>query len=352
MRLADAFFLALIAALVAVDGGCAPTLSRPRGDVHIEALANADRHYHHGRMLSAIRAYGEAARSAERRVDRDEAEYRQAKALVRVARLADALATLDRVAARRPVSRRTVRALFDASLLRVRLGQHDAGLQGLRAVVEEHPESGLASRALWLLLADSKRRVSAQAALRTVLELEETLAGTSIADDLLAAEAELRLAGQDRAGARRALERIVAEHPYPHGQRWDDTLWRLADMDEEDGSYAEAARHLSLMLSVVEQTAAPGSYILPRMPAAALRLARLHRDRLQDTQAAAQAFEAVYTSFPTSRWRDDALVELGEMWLRAGRAADGCLALRRVLREFDAGTARRQAEQRAALECR
>lgn len=314
-------------------------------------MAQAGRHHHHGRMREAAQAYGQAARHAERRVDRDEALYRQAKVLERAGEHARAVAILDEVAARRPVSRRTVRALFDASKLRVELGRRDEGLAGYRQLVRAHPEDGLASRALFLLLADFERRDDADGALAFLEQLDREVGRSTLGDDVLAHRADLLLARGDREGAKRALERIVAEHPYPHGQRWDDALTRLADLAGEDGDWPAAVRYLERMLAVHEWTSAPGSYTLPSFPEARLRVARIHRDHLRDPAAARASFVATYEEFPTSRVRDDAMVELGEMLLDGGDRVEGCGILKDAVEEFEVGSARRRAAARIGRDC-
>src|SRR5690606_31753009 len=105
---------ALACAAALAISGCIATISQPRGAAHLAAMREATRHYHHGRYEEAARAWGEAARTAERRVDRDEAEYRRARTLLDLDRDREALSVLDAIARRRPISRRTVRARFDA----------------------------------------------------------------------------------------------------------------------------------------------------------------------------------------------------------------------------------------------
>jgi tetratricopeptide (TPR) repeat protein len=329
---------------------CVATLSEPRGEAHLAAMRDASRHYHHGRVEQAAEAWERAGESAERRVDRDEAEYREARALIRLARVEEALSLLDAIAARRPVSRRTVRAAFDAALERLARGDRPPAEATLLWIVSERPGDGPASRALALLL---ELRASQPAATRLVFlrDLYHRVGTTDLGDDVLVAEAELLRAEGDGAGEVRALERVVREHPYPHGQRWDDALFRLADRAEERGDPHAAIEYLSRMLAPHENTVIPGSQTAPRMPEARLRIARLYRDRLGDIERAAEHFERMASQFPTSRLRDDALLELGVMWLDRGRPAEGCAALARLLATQEVGHARRLADQRFAVAC-
>ncbi len=143
----------------------------------------------------------------------------------------------------------------------------------------------------------------------------------------------------------------MAEHPYPRGQRWDDTFTRLADMAEEDQDHEAAVAYLERMIDPHALGLAPGSYTLPHMPDAALRIAHILRDEIQDVDRAAVAFQRMYEGFPTSLLRDDALVELGEMQLDAGRRDAGCETLARAIREFEVGSAARRARARHAAAC-
>jgi tetratricopeptide (TPR) repeat protein len=339
-----ALLFALLALLALLASACLPpTLSAPRGDAHLAALREGERHHHHGRMLEAARAYGEAARLAERRVDRDEALYRQAKSLVRADRPREALPILDRVASTRPPSRRTARALFDAAKLRLALGDRDAAVRGLERVVRAHANEGPGPRALRLLVRIAREEGGIPGALALLARLDADLRETDLGDDLLTYEAELARETGDRARARRALERLVEEHPYPEGERWDDALVRLADMDEEDGDAAAAIAHLERLLTVHETTMTPGSYTLPTQPAAALRIARLERDARRDHEAAARAFRRVWDQFSSSTLRDDALLELGEMIEANGERDEACGLYRKIVEEVEAGRARRRA---------
>ena len=332
--------------------GCTPTLSQPRGDAHLAALAHADRAYRAGRMEEAARAYGEAARHAERRVDRDESRYRRAVALERAGHVVEAITTLDAVAAALPKSRRTARALYDASRLRLERGERAAGLGGMRRVVREHPSTGLAAPALRVVLADLASRHERAAALAYVRATHAAVGETELGDDLRVAEANLLLEAGDRAGARAALERALDEQPYPHMQRWDDILWQLADLDEEDHDPRAAIAHLERMLSVHEHTAPPGTYTLPRMPDAALRIARLTRDALHDVAAAERAYTRVIDEFETSRVRDDAMLELAQLYFARSANDDGCAQLTTLLAEYEVGRARREAVTLRAAHCR
>lgn len=338
----------MLALALALPLGCVPTLSAPRSDAHLDAMAEASRHHAHGRDDEAAEAWARAAESADRRVDRDEAEYREAQTLRRLGRWEEALALFDGIAAREPTSRRTVRALYEAARLRLEHGARDAGLGALEGLCREHPDEGTASHALSVLL----REVGGgEAALALLGRIEPAAAGTELDDDVFMGRAELLLEAGDRAAARAALEHIVEVERYPLAQRWDDAFSLLADIAEAEGDPRGAIAYLERMLLPRSDGIPPGTYTQARMPAAALRIARLWRDAVGDLEAAETAFRRAHDAFPTSTTRDDALLELGELQLARGRRDDACGAFRQVLSEAEVGRAARAAAERLASDC-
>lgn len=329
--------------------GCVPaTISAPRGEEHLAAMRQATTHYHHGRVAEAAEAWEEAARTAERRVDRDEAEYRQARALLRLERREEAMAMLDEIARRRPISRRTVRARFDAALIRQELGLEAQAQDSYRWIVEERPGDGPAGRSLVLHLASYPDDAARLVFLRG---LYDRVGESDLGDDILFYAAEMHVDAGEEEAAIELFERLVRDHPYPRGQRWDNALFRLADLADARGDHVGAIRHLRRILELFETTVIPGSQTLPRMPEARMRIARTYRDHLHDWERAAEEYRLVYRQFTTSLLRDDALYEMGAMWLDAGERAEGCNVLRQVVSEFEVGHARRLAARRIEQDC-
>ncbi|MFW5921541.1 MAG: tetratricopeptide repeat protein [Myxococcota bacterium] len=343
--------LALLLELAAAPG-CARmvTLSEPN-EAYLDAMAEATRHAHHGRLEEAVRAYGRAAGVADRRVDRDEARYRQAKALQELGRTEEALVVLEDLAAARPPSRRTARSCFDAALIRHQRGHRERALTGFRQVVDEHPDSGLGGRALYYLLDHHREHDDVDGALRLLESLYPELRDTTLGDDVLHHRARLLLARGDRDGARATLETLVENHPYPQGHRWDDALVELADMAEEDGDPERAIGYLESLVQRRDTTTMVGSYTLPSMPKAQLRIARLYRDAVGDAEAAAAAFERMAADYPRSILRDDALFELGVLRLEQDRRGEACDLFERVTREYEVGHARRKARAHLKEHC-
>ena len=343
---------ASIAASLALLTGCPPTLSSERGDHYLDAMAAADRDHTAGRDDAAIADWREAASAAERRVDRDEAEHRAALSLRTEWRLDEALALFVVIAARRPISRRTVRAMWEVTRIQMEQGHRDEALAGLRAIVSEYPAEGQASRSLRTLMTELRAQEGDDVAIALLLDLDAHVRSTDLGDDVLTDLAAIYRDHDRREEARALYERIVAEHPYPRGQRWDDTFMRLADMAEEDGDHEAAIRYLERMIQPHALGLPPGSYTLPHMPDAGIRIAHILRDEVHDVDRAAAAYRRAHDAFPTSLLRDDCLVEMGEMLLDAGRRDDGCHALAQAISEtaLSSAVTRARARHHAACE--
>lgn len=330
---------------------CAPTLSKPRGQAHLSALSEGERHQHHGRLDQAVSAYEKAALSAERRVDRDEALYRASRVRARQGQYAQAIALCDRIAEAKPESRRTLRAKLDAARYRLELNEVDRAERDLRELVVKHGDAGEAKSALRLLLDLRVRSAEPETALAFVQELSREATSGFVAESLMYEEAALLIALDKNAEARALLERQVARFPYPHGGLWDDGLWRLADLAEQAGEPQAAIAYLERMLAVHESAHLIGTYTRPRFSQASLRIGRIYRDQIADLDAAVRAFRRTRDMFPKSLVADDALTEEAEIWLSRGDKDRGCTLLKQVLAQHEVGAARRRATKRVAADC-
>ncbi len=332
---------------------CAPTISMPRGEEHLDALAEAEGHLHHGRLEQAVASFARAAEAAERRVDRDESLYRQSRVYARMGDYESALKVCDRLGAADPIARRTLRARLDAGRYRVLLGEKDRANRDLRALVLEHPDSAAAKGALRILVQMNVREAETIEKglfwLKTLQsEIEE---GNTTHEALLYLEADLLISRGKRAEATEVLEQQVEQYPYPHGRRWDNALWILADLALEDGDAEAAIKHLEHMISVHEKSFIIGSYTRPMFSKAALRIARIYRDKLDNPSAALKAYARVRSEFPNSLVVDDALEEEAMLRIDTGDAKKGCQLLREVTEKHEVGSARRRADERLKKHC-
>jgi len=345
-----------IAVLVTLCGltlaGCPWTLSEQRGEEHLDAFAIAERHRHHGRLDEAERSYALAAENAERRVDLDEAEYRRSRVLIDLERYDEAATLLLEIGARRPVSRRTARAIYDAArVYDHRLQQPERAYPLYEQIMREFPDDGLGTRSLYFRLFAMRDAEDFAGCIAYLDELYPRVRENSLGDDALKMKADIQLEAEDRAGARVTLEQIVRDHPYPQGHRWDEAIEKLAAMDVEDGHPLVAIARLERMLERFENTTIIGSYTQTGMPRAQLNIARIYRDELHDYDEADSEFRRVLRRFPDSILRDDASYERGAMWLDQGERDRGCDILRDVVEDFEVGHPRRLAAARVEADC-
>lgn len=306
----------------------------------------------HGRYDEAVDSFAEAALESERRVDLDESLYRETRALIQLERYDEAVRILQEVADRRPVSRRTSRAMFEIGLIRLdHLNQREQALADFEVVMRETPDDGLGTRALYYILRDYEQRDDTAGAVAFCDRLYADLGNSTMGDDLLRSKSNLLMLDGDRDGARAALEELVRRYPYPYGQRWDDAITTLAEMDVEDGQPARAVERLRMLVNRNEETNLVGSYTLPSMPRAQLRIGQIYRDELHDMEHASEAFEDLEDRFPRSILRDDALYQAGVMWLDAHETHKGCRILRHLLDDYEVGHPRRLAAERVETDC-
>lgn len=325
----------------------------PRGEEHLDALAEAEGHLHHGRLQEAVKAFGRAAEAAERRVDKDESLYRQSRVYARLGDYTSALRICNELASADPIARRTLRARLDAGRYRILLGEQDRAVRDLRTLVLEYPDSAAAKGALRVLVQIHVREAESVEKglfwLKTLQsEIEE---GNTTHETLLYLEADLLISRGKRAEAIEVLEQQIEQYPYPHGRRWDNALWVLADLALEEGDADTAVKRLESMIAVHESSLILGSYTRPMFSKAALRIARVYRDNLDNPKAALAAFARVRKEFPNSLVVDDALEEEAMLRIDQGDSKKGCELLREVTDKHEVGSARRRADARIKQHC-
>jgi TolA-binding protein len=167
----------------------------------------------------------------------------------------------------------------------------------------------------------------------------------------MGAEAELLMQLNRKDEAKLVLQRQIVRYPYPQGRRWDDALWQLADLALEDENPKEAIKYLQQMVDAHEYSFVIASYTRPRMPKAALRIARIYRDDLRDPEKALDAYAVVRSEFPRSTVVDDSLAEEAELRIARGERDQGCELYKQLQEKYEVGSARRRAEARIAAEC-
>jgi tetratricopeptide (TPR) repeat protein len=339
-------------ALLLGTSGCVPTISEQRGASHMAALDEAESHQHHGRYEEAAAAYERAAETAERRVDRDEARYRESRVYARMGNYQKAIEICDDLGAAQPIARRTLRARLDAAHYRIESGDRDAGEGALRTLMVEESESAAARSALRKL---SEVYVDGAAseddAIQWLDALLDDVRDSSLAEPVMGMKAEMLIRKGDPDEAVRVLEEQIQKFPYPQGRRWDDALYRLADLALERENAKAAVEYLERMISVHEGSFILGSYTRPLFSKAALRIARIYRDQLHDNSAALKAYQHMRSEFPHSTVRDESLLEEATLRLDMGDQSDACDLLHELLENFDSGSARRRGEKLASERC-
>lgn len=325
MRRTSLLSFALAAAL-----GCG---SPDRGAAYTRAFDAAEAAETAGRFAEAATRYDEAADGAKIPRDGWHARYLAARALERSGDRADAAVRLRTIADASPPVEDSAEAAY--AIAEMQIDRSDpAGWTASLDVVRRFPSSGIARRALLRTLAHQDDAEGPRATLGTLAKLEPALASTEMAETV-AYETARRLAvlGED-ARARDAFVAVATRWPYPHGVFWDDSLYRASILDEKLGRYPEAVSDLTRMLGERESSWLVGSYERPRFEPAMVRLCALYRDRFGERAKARACFERLYSDFPHSELRDDALWEESRLSRDAGDATGACRDLSRMVREF------------------
>jgi TolA-binding protein len=299
-RLRVALACALLLASVVDCGG--PAYGKP----FLLSFRDGQRAYHAGRYQEAAQHYEAAAAKAQRVKDRDEALFMVARMHERAHDYPSAQASYRRLVEASPRGPRTARAVFEIAELSIERGDAEAGWRLRRKAIERYPSHGSARQALKELVAH-EAETRGEAAARAMLEQMLTKLRDSELGQQLAYEQahSLHRDGQLEA-AHDAMLAAARAKPYPSGNLTDDALWNASLWAEQLGNHAAAIAHLRELLASREE-ALGGSYERPRFPAAQMRIAELHRDRLRDDRAARTEFRKVYRNHGSSLLADDAM---------------------------------------------
>jgi tetratricopeptide (TPR) repeat protein len=312
--------LAIVASGAAALAGCGGS-----SDAFQSGLAAGERAKSSGRYDEAAAAYGEAATRAKKQRDQDEARYRQASALQEAGRVPEALAAYEALASR--PGERAGRAAFDEAFLLIDRGDAAKGWTQIEAALWAHADSGSARRGLhrWLDHLDEQKPGAGLAWLR---QNQARLLGTELGEDALYLTAKRIEASGDKAEAREAYVRCALAYPYPQGSLADDAYWNASLLDEQLGRMQDAVTDLRRMVERREvSTLGQGSYERPRYPEAQFRVAVLYRDRLNDPAQARREFHRMFTDFPNSIKRAEALWNEGRLAHKAGDSSGTCEAM-------------------------
>jgi tetratricopeptide (TPR) repeat protein len=177
--------------------------------------------------------------------------------------------------------------------------------------------------------------VGGEAAVLAWLDAHEAIFRDTEQDEVISYERALSL---ERAGRRKEAHDLflasARRHPYPFGGLTDDSFWRAAAIDDEDGRYDEAIAHLRELLSSREPSGGMASYERPRYSDAQLRIAEIYRDRLKDHASARRELHKLYALHTTTLKRDDALWAEARLARDDGDAAEACSLSKRLADEF------------------
>ncbi|HET7540133.1 MAG TPA: tetratricopeptide repeat protein [Polyangiaceae bacterium] len=298
---------------------------------YVKARSAAESAYAKGQFVESAESWLSAANSAQSARDRSEARYRAAASYERAGRTDDARKWYGVLAAGK--SERAPRATFALAELRVSSGDVEGGLSDLERAIVKYPSSAIAALALRRYFSALTEHGGDRAVLDYIQRVEAELDQTELAEQLLYERAR-RLEALGALADASAAYRVVADRfPYPYGAYWDDALLHGAECEQRLGRSEQAILLLERMLRARETSHLSGSYERPHFADAAYRVAELYRDARHDPAAARRAFRGVFTDYPTSTLRDDALWQEARL-ARGASEQDACEPLQLLVRNL------------------
>jgi len=308
-------------------GGCAANLSPKPFDA---ALRRAEREERDAHFVEAAQQYDRAAAACERPADCGLARFRRARMLDRAGDREAAVAEYLRAVDADPSGPYRGQCWLYAARLLGALGRSDEAEALLSRIVFDRSHEGVAPRALRILL----ERQPAVQRIGWLRGVEARLRQTELGDDVLLLRSRLHGEAGDRTAEKRDLEALVRRHPFPTGELWDDALWRLADMAEAGGDARSAIARLRPLVDAHESSFAVGSYALPRMDDAALRIVRLQLEVLRDPRTAIESARELRERFEDSELRDDAFWLEARAFAALGDATEACEVVASLREEY------------------
>ncbi|MBI4955663.1 MAG: tetratricopeptide repeat protein [Myxococcales bacterium] len=322
------------AALLAVAVPALPACGPAYGADYLLAFRAGERAYEAGRWDEAGGEFERAARLATRVKDRDEARFMQARSALKLGRHEQARAAYVALAAATPTGPRAARALFDIAELDIDHGDAALGWRELEEALVAHPSHGSARVAL-TRICDHRAETEGETAVRAWLEARlPGFAGSEAEEQAKYGLARSFERGGSLDEAHAAYLRVAREHPYPHGSLHDDALYRASELAERMGRYELAIADLRALLAVREVALGGQSYERPRMPMAQMRIAELHRDRLNDPEGARREYRRMYETHPSSLLADDAIWQEALLARAAGDGARACEVAATIEKDF------------------
>lgn len=331
-----------LSVLLALDA-CA--YQRPRS--FLESFAAAERAQRLGRASEAARMFDEAARTTARPLDRDEAIYRAGQAYRRAGDVATALARFEWLATRGDDSARRTRGELECVRIYFDRGQWDRAEQVAVEVAARQPAMGAGRRAIELALIEADARdpsgvAGDHFAERAWARLQRTELAATL--DVERARRAVRAGRTNEAVA--FYERALTWR-YPQNPRWDDASFELARLHLDAGRAPQALAVIDRALSMREQLVLiPGSAVRPKFPQLAFERGRV-LEAMGERARAAAAYHDVYTGYPVSTLRDDALEAESRVRTELRDRDGACAVDARLAREFACTRRGRRALERA-----
>lgn len=314
-----------LAALALV--GCGASRTRDYDRAFAEALRASSA----GRFGEAADAYGRASDATTTPRSRERATLLAAVARARAGDVARALIELDALAKTSPPTSISAEAAYKAAQLRLSTGAEARGRLELEAFITQHPRSPLVISALAQVLRMKEETQGAAGARALVEGLASKVPEDSLLGQRVAYERALRT--ESAAARRDALIALAERFPYPRGAYWDDALFRASELEEELGRPREAIALLTRMLAEREVADTMASYERPRYGPAKLRVARL-QEKLGDREGARRTLHELYSAFPSSTLRDDALWNEARLFREDHQPREACDRLRALVSDL------------------
>lgn len=256
-----------------------------------------------GRHAEAASLFDAASRDVAPKRERDHATFLAAMELARSGDLAGGAAKFEAIVKMR--GEHAAQARWQ--LLTMDIATNAPSVTNdLDAFVRTYPNDGLAYPALEARLRIARAKGGDAEALAVLRALEPAIATTDSAARVAFEIAECTAKLGKLEDARAAFIAVASKWPYP-GEYFDDALFRASELDETLSHFPDAVADLERMLVSLESSTLPGTYVRPKFPDAAWRIAVLYRDKIGDKHRALGAFERYRDKFPNALRRDEAL---------------------------------------------